>query len=217
MQERILLLEDDKFLTQGLTELLERNAYIVTVADCLKTANDFLKQNTYDLLIFDVTLPDGDGVSLCQQLRQEEIQIPILFLTARDEEYDIVRGLDAGGNDYVTKPFRVQELLSRIRVLLRKQTVDHIKTGGLELDQQRMTALWKGENLNLTPTEYRILSALAKQKGVVPRDRLLDILWDNDGKFVDDNTLSVHISRLREKIGSSHIRTVRGVGYQWQD
>lgn len=217
MQERILLLEDDKFLTQGLTELLERNAYIVTVADCLKTANDFLKQNTYDLLIFDVTLPDGDGVSLCQQLRQEEIQIPILFLTARDEEYDIVRGLDAGGNDYVTKPFRVQELLSRIRVLLRKQTVDHIKTGGLELDQQRMTALWKGENLNLTPTEYRILSALAKQKGVVPRDRLLDILWDNDGKFVDDNTLSVHISRLREKIGSSHIRTVRGVGYQWQE
>lgn len=217
MQERILLLEDDKFLTQGLTELLERNAYIVTVADCLKTANDFLKQNTYDLLIFDVTLPDGDGVSLCQQLRQEEIQIPILFLTARDEEYDIVRGLDAGGNDYVTKPFRVQELLSRIRVLLRKQTVDHIKTGGLELDQQRMTALWKGENLNLTPTEYRILSALAKQKGVVPRDCLLDILWDNDGKFVDDNTLSVHISRLREKIGSSHIRTVRGVGYQWQD
>lgn len=217
MQERILLLEDDKFLTQGLTELLERNAYIVTVADCLKKANDFLKQNTYDLLIFDVTLPDGDGVSLCQQLRQEEIQIPILFLTARDEEYDIVRGLDAGGNDYVTKPFRVQELLSRIRVLLRKQTVDHIKTGGLELDQQRMTALWKGENLNLTPTEYRILSALAKQKGVVPRDCLLDILWDNDGKFVDDNTLSVHISRLREKIGSSHIRTVRGVGYQWQD
>lgn len=217
MQERILLLEDDKFLTQGLTELLERNAYIVTVADCLKKANDFLKQNTYDLLIFDVTLPDGDGVSLCQQLRQEEIQIPILFLTARDEEYDIVRGLDAGGNDYVTKPFRVQELLSRIRVLLRKQTADHIQTGGLELDQQRMTALWKGENLNLTPTEYRILSALAKQKGVVPRDRLLDILWDNDGKFVDDNTLSVHISRLREKIGSSHIRTVRGVGYQWQD
>lgn len=217
MQERILLLEDDKFLTQGLTELLERNAYIVTVADCLKKANDFLKQNTYDLLIFDVTLPDGDGVSLCQQLRQEEIQIPILFLTARDEEYDIVRGLDAGGNDYVTKPFRVQELLSRIRVLLRKQTADHIQTGGLELDQQRMTALWKGEALNLTPTEYRILSALVKQKGVVPRDRLLDILWDNDGKFVDDNTLSVHISRLREKIGSSHIRTVRGVGYQWQD
>lgn len=217
MQERILLLEDDKFLTQGLTELLERNAYIVTVADCLKKANDFLKQNTYDLLIFDVTLPDGDGVSLCQQLRQKEIQIPILFLTARDEEYDIVRGLDAGGNDYVTKPFRVLELLSRIRVLLRKQTADHIQTGGLELDQQRMTALWKGEALNLTPTEYRILSALVKQKGVVPRDRLLDILWDNDGKFVGDNTLSVHISRLREKIGSSHIRTVRGVGYQWQD
>lgn len=217
MQENILLIEDDRFLLQGLTELLERNTYTVTTADCVAAAMEKIKQSTFDLLILDVTLPDGDGVSLCQQLRQDGIATPILFLTARDEEYDIVRGLDAGGNDYVTKPFRVQELLSRIRVLLRKDSVGNLKTGALELDRQRMTALWGGKPLNLTPTEYRILAAMVQQRGVVTRDLLLDILWDSDGKFVDDNTLSVHISRLREKIGSSHIRTVRGVGYQWQD
>lgn len=217
MQEKILLVEDDSYLSQGLTELLERNGYAVTAADRLLTAQEYLRSVRFDLLIFDVTLPDGDGVSLCQQLRQDGFATPILFLTARDEEYDIVRGLDAGGNDYVTKPFRVQELLSRIRALLRKEAAGNLKAGLLELDRQRMTASWDGKSLNLTPTEYRILAAMVQQKGVVTRDLLLDILWDSDGRFVDDNTLSVHMSRLREKVGAKHIRTVRGVGYQWQD
>ena len=217
MQEKILLVEDDSYLSQGLTELLERNGYVVTATGRLLTAQEYLRSVRFDLLIFDVTLPDGDGVSLCQQLRQDGLATPILFLTARDEEYDIVRGLDAGGNDYVTKPFRVQELLSRIRVLLRKDAAGNLKAGSLELDRQRMTALWDGKPLNLTPTEYRILAAMVQQKGVVTRDLLLDILWDSDGRFVDDNTLSVHMSRLREKVGAKHIRTVRGVGYQWQD
>lgn len=217
MQEKILLVEDDSYLSQGLTELLERNGYAVTAADRLLAAQEHLRSVRFDLLIFDVTLPDGDGVSLCQQLRRDGLATPILFLTARDEEYDIVRGLDAGGNDYVTKPFRVQELLSRIRVLLRKDAAGNLKAGSLELDRQRMIALWDGKPLNLTPTEYRILAAMVQQKGVVTRDLLLDILWDSDGRFVDDNTLSVHMSRLREKIGAKHIRTVRGVGYQWQD
>lgn len=189
----------------------------MTAADRLLAAQEYLRSARFDLLIFDVTLPDGDGVSLCQQLRRDGFATPILFLTARDEEYDIVRGLDAGGNDYVTKPFRVQELLSRIRVLLRKDAAGNLKAGSLELDRQRMTALWDGKPLNLTPTEYRILAVMVQQKGVVTRDLLLDILWDSDGRFVDDNTLSVHMSRLREKVGAKHIRTVRGVGYQWQD
>lgn len=210
-------MEDDRYLIQGLTELLGRNQYDVSTADCLATAWDQLRSDLFELLIIDVSLPDGDGVSLCQRLRQDGISTPILFLTARDEEYDIVRGLDAGGNDYVTKPFRVQELLSRIRVLLRKDMVGNLKIGSLELDRQRMIALLDGKALNLTPMEYRILTAMVQQRGVVTRELLLDILWDSDGKFVDDNTLSVHISRLREKIGAQHIRTVRGVGYQWQD
>lgn len=217
MQEKILLVEDDSYLSQGLTELLEQNGYAVTAADRLLAAQEYLRSVRFDLQIFDVTLPDGDGVSLCQQLRRDGLATPILFLTARDEEYDIVRGLDAGGNDYVTKPFRVQELLSRIRALLRKEAAGNLKAGLLELDRQRMTASWNGKSLNLTPTEYRILAAMVQQKGVVTRDLLLDILWDSDGRFVDDNTLSVHMSRLREKVGAKHIRTVRGVGYQWQD
>ena len=142
--------------------------------------------------------------------------MPILFLTARDEEFDIVRGLDAGGNDYVTKPFRVQELLSRIRVLLRKDS-GNLRRGGLEIDQGRMAVSKDGNVLPLTLTEYKLLACLVRQRGVTTRDILLEALWDSDGKFVDDNTLSVHISRLREKIGGGHIRTVRGVGYQWVD
>lgn len=217
MQEKILLVEDDRYLIQGLTELLGRNQYNVLTADCLATAWDQLRSDRFDLLIIDVSLPDGDGVGLCQRLRQAGSTTPILFLTARDEEYDIVRGLDAGGNDYVTKPFRVQELLSRIRVLLRKDGTNNLKVGSLELDRHRMTALWDGKSMNLTPTEYRILATMVQQRSVVSRELLLDILWDSDGKFVDDNTLSVHISRLRDKIGTQHIRTVRGVGYQWQE
>lgn len=215
MQKTILLVEDDPFLTQGLQELLCKNGYCVRSAQNLAQARDQIQQCSYDLFLFDVTLPDGDGVCFCQELRAQGQAVPILFLTARDEEYDIVRGLDAGGNDYVTKPFRIQELLSRIRVLLRKDALTPQAIGSLEIDRQRMQASRDGANLSLTPTEYRLLIALLEQRGVATRDILLSALWDCDGKFVDDNTLSVHMSRLREKIGSSHIRTIRGVGYQW--
>ena len=164
-----------------------------------------------------MVLPDGDGVSLCAALRQEGFAAPILFLTARDEEYDVVRGLDAGGNDYVAKPFRVQELLSRIRVLLRRHPTGSLRLGALRLDPERMSAAWNGAPLNLTPTEFRLLSVIVRQRGIAPRALLLDVLWDCDGRFVDDNTLSVHVSRLREKIGPEHIQTVRGLGYRWKD
>jgi len=144
---------------------------------------------------------------------------PILFLTAKDEEFDVVRGLDSGGNDYVTKPFRMQELLSRVRVLLRnsqpKKAV--LSRNGFTVDEERMQVQKNGEALPLTLTEYKILTMLLESKAVVQRERLLQVLWDDGGKFIDDNTLSVHMSRLREKVGADHIRTVRGVGYQWSD
>lgn len=216
MQEPILLVEDDLPLSQGLLELLEKNGYAPVAAMELAAARKALGKQCFDLLILDVTLPDGDGVRFCRELRERGCGTPILFLTARDEEFDIVRGLDAGGNDYVTKPFRVQELLSRIRVLLRKDP-GCLTRGTLEIDQQRMLISRNGTALPLTLTEYRILLCLVRQRGVTTRDVLLGALWDNDGKFVDDNTLSVHISRLREKIGSGHIQTVRGVGYKWVD
>ena len=216
MQENILLVEDDPYLSQGLTELLQKNGYVSFPAAAVSQARAAIQSRGFDLLILDVTLPDGDGVSFGRELREQGRTTPSLFLTARDEEFDIVRGLDAGGNDYVTKPFRIQELLSRIRVLLRKD-FGPLARGSLLLDTQRMQVSRAGEILPLTLTEYRILLCLIRQRGVATRDILLNALWDNDGKFVDDNTLSVHVSRLREKIGSDHIQTIRGVGYKWVD
>lgn len=212
----ILLVEDDLYLSQGLTELLQKSGYVPCQAWNLSQARQSVYSRNFDLLILDVTLPDGDGSSFCRELRASGCATPILFLTARDEEFDIVTGLDAGGNDYVTKPFRVQELLSRIRVLLRKDS-PNLTRGELEVDQARMQVLRQGVALSPTLTEYKILLCLIRQRGVATRDILLGALWDSDGKFVDDNTLSVHISRLREKIGGQHIQTVRGVGYQRVD
>ena len=216
MASSILLVEDDLYLSQGLTELLQKSGYVPCQAQSLSQARQAVQSRSFDLLILDVTLPDGDGISFCRELRASGCATPILFLTARDEEFDIVTGLDAGGNDYVTKPFRIQELLSRIRVLLRKD-FGPLARGSLLLDTQRMQVSRAGEILPLTLTEYRILLCLIRQRGVATRDILLNALWDNDGKFVDDNTLSVHVSRLREKIGSDHIQTIRGVGYKWVD
>lgn len=215
----ILLVEDDDTLRGGLTELFTREGYRVISAACAKEACERLSGQV-DLIVLDVSLPDGDGVSLCRRWREAGATVPILFLTARDEELDVVRGLDAGGNDYVTKPFRMMELLSRIRALLRTgrhQGSPVLSRSGIEVDQAHMQVRRNGEMISLTLTEYRILLALMQRTGIVPRNLLLEALWDVDSRFVDDNTLSVHVSRLREKIGTEHIKTVRGVGYQWAD
>ena len=214
----ILLVEDDAVLREGLTELFARDGYTVITAGSLREAREKLT-DAVQAVVMDVGLPDGDGVSLCREWRAAGETRPVLFLTAKGEEFDVVRGLDNGGNDYVTKPFRMQELLSRVRVLLRgaqpvKQTVSR---GGFTVDRERMQVLKDGEALPLTLTEYKILAMLMEHASVVPRDRLLEVLWDDGGKFIDDNTLSVHMSRLREKTGAEHIRTIRGVGYQWSD
>lgn len=215
MGEPLLLVEDDNALRSGLTELLTREGYAVTEAASVREARAGLTP-AIRLIVLDVALPDGDGVGLCREWRARGVSQPILFLTARGEEWDVVRGLDAGANDYVTKPFRMQELLSRLRAMLRSAAPSAC-AGSLTIDPERLQALWRGEPLPLTPTEFRVLKLLAESRGVVPRDRLLALLWDDGARFVDDNTLSVHISRLREKVGAEHIRTVRGVGYQWVD
>ena len=215
----ILLIEDDAVLRGGLTELFTREGYNVISAISAKEAHEMLSSSV-NLIVLDVGLPDGDGVSLCQQWRNQGVTTPILFLTAKDEEFDVVRGLDAGGNDYVTKPFRMMELLSRIRALLRtsrSQVSTTLSRSGVEVDQEHMQVRKNGEPLQLTLTEYRILLVLIQRNTIVPRNVLLEALWDVDSKFIDDNTLSVHVSRLREKIGAEHIKTIRGVGYQWAD
>ena len=214
---KILLVEDDTALRGALEELLCREGYDVVKASNVRSAREGLDA-TADLVILDVGLPDGDGVELCRSWRSEGVQTPILFLTAKDEEMDVVRGLDSGGNDYVTKPFRMQELLSRIRALLRRNQRDTtITRSGITLDSTKLQATQDGEVLLLTVTEYKILAKLISSRSIITRAVLLEALWDLDSRFVDDNTLSVHVSRLREKIGGSHIKTIRGVGYQWVD
>ena len=214
---KILLVEDDAALRGALEELLCREGYDVVKASNVRSAREGL-DSAIDLVILDVGLPDGDGVELCRSWRSEGVQTPILFLTAKDEEMDVVRGLDSGGNDYVTKPFRMQELLSRIRALLRRNQRDTtITRSGITLDTAKLHATRNGEVLLLTVTEYKILAKLISSRSIITRAVLLEALWDLDSRFVDDNTLSVHVSRLREKIGGSHIKTIRGVGYQWVD
>lgn len=213
----ILLVEDDTVLREGLLELFIRDGYQVITAGSVAEAREKLAGNV-QAVVMDVGLPDGDGVSLCREWRAAGENRPVLFLTARGEEFDVVRGLDSGGNDYVTKPFRMQELLSRVRVLLRNtKPAQPAVRGGFTVDRERMQVLKDGEVLPLTLTEYKILAMLMDHPNVVPRDRLLEVLWDDGGKFIDDNTLSVHMSRLREKVGAEHVRTIRGVGYQWSD
>lgn len=229
---RLFLLEDDISLIDGLVYTLKREGYRLEVARTVKEAAAMLRESgeIYDLLILDVMLPDGTGYEICEQVRASGSPVPILFLTAADEEMDIIRGLDGGGDDYLTKPFRLGELCSRIRALLRRNTMqkptehtDVLYSGNLviRLAENRVQ---KGEELlSLTAMEYRLLCLFLRNKGrILTRGMILDELWDGSGSFVDDNTLSVHIRRLREKIEENpsqpvHLLTVRGFGYQWVD
>lgn len=214
---RLFLVEDDPMLRKGLTELFEREGYMLTASgSCAEALAQREALHSAELIVLDIMLPDGDGIALCRRWRQAGIQTPILFLTALDEESQVVQGLDAGGDDYVTKPFRMQELLGRVRALLRRQQVQRYAYKGLKVDLDQMSVSLDDKPVFLTQTEYRLLSALLRARGrVLTRGQLLQSIWDTDEQYIDENTLSVHISRLREKLGRDVIRTVRGVGYAW--
>ena len=213
--DRILIVEDDAFLRDGLTELLRREDYLPTAAESLQAARALLAETDYALMLLDVMLPDGTGFDFCAELRENGFAAPILFLTACDDEWQVVRGLDSGGDDYVTKPFKLRELTSRIRALLRRAG-RATESSPAFLNAEKLTAHINGEDVLLTPTEFQLLSVLVKIAGfIVPRGTLLERIWDIDGDFIDDNTLTVHVSRLREKIGKDRIETVRGVGYRY--
>lgn len=217
MPNNILLIEDDIFLRDGITELLQSNEYRVISASNKQQAESILISNKPDIIILDVMLPDGNGFDICKKLRANNNLTPVLFLTACDDENEIVAGFDAGGDDYVTKPFGTRELVARIRSLLKRTAKSIYHFGEIFVDADNMSVSKNGENIYVTPTEFQILIRLIKNNGaIVTRNSLLANIWDNDGSFIDDNTLSVHISRLREKIGSKHIVTVRGIGYRWE-
>lgn len=218
IMKKILSIEDDTHLREGLNELLTTEGYNVTSVGLAEKANKYIRENSYDLIVLDISLPDGNGLELCRQWRLEGINTPILFLTASDEEYQIVRGLDAGGDDYITKPFRLLELLSRIRALLRRNKKSIYNNKGIYIDFDSFTISKNKKSIYLTPIEFQILKILIDNTGkTLKREQLLNKIWDSGGDFIEDNTLSVHISRLREKIGTDNIRTVRGVGYRWEE
>lgn len=220
---RILLLEDDNALIDGLEYSLKKNGFLVKTARTVEEALTLLVfPIPFDLLILDVTLPDQTGFFVCEKVRAEDSRIPILFLTASDEEVNVIRGLDCGGDDYVTKPFKIGELCSRIHALLRRtKNTAALTFGSLSIDTEANLVTIDGKTVELTRAEYRLLCLLAKNAGmVVTRERILDELWDQAGDFVDDNTLSVYVRRLREKIESDpahpdYLVTIRGFGYKW--
>ena len=227
---KILLLEDDISLVGGLQYSLKKNGFeaeiVRTVSEAINSIENIGK---YDLLILDVTLPDGTGFDVCEAVRRQGQQVPIIFLTASDEEVNIIRGLDSGGDDYITKPFRLGELCSRIRALLRRAGVSNannttvIECGDITVDLLGSRALLNGKNLELTSAEYRLLCLLIRNANrIVTREVILSELWDEAGNFVDNNTLSVYVRRLREKVEADpshpkHLITVRGFGYQWKE
>lgn len=224
---RLLLLEDDQSLIDGLVYALTKEGFALDVAMTVREARAQLAAQAYDLLLLDQTLPDGSGLALCEEVRAGGNAVPIIFLTAMDEEIQVIRALDAGGDDYITKPFKLSELCSRIRAqlrrsgMLRQQEQEPVTEGTVRIEGGR--AYREEEPLELTATELRLLACFLRNRGqVLTREQLLAALWDEDANFVDDNTLSVYIRRLREKVerdpsAPQHLRTVRGLGYEWRE
>ena len=224
---KILLIEDDYNLALGLKYSLKDEGFEVVYENTLSSGKEnYLRENP-DLILLDITLPDGNGYDFCEFVREKDKNIPVIFLTALEKEECVVKGFGLGADDYVTKPFRVSELTARIRAhykryeSLKKSNpqMSQIEANpDFKIDQTRLCIWKKGERIDLTPTEYKIVRKLTENPGeTVSRDALLECCWDTTGEYLDVNTLSVHIKRIREKLGENdkegHIRTVRGEGY----
>lgn len=222
---KILLVEDDLSLIEGLEFSLRKNGFSVDVARTVQEALLKISRQDYDLLLLDLTLPDGNGFQICRKARQIS-SMPIVFLTASDEEVNVVMGLDMGGDDYITKPFKLNELISRINAILRRTGTSNtprseLKSNGILVKLEENRAFKNSAQLELTAGEYRLLCLMMRSPNIVlTRPIILDRLKDEGGGFVDDNTLSVYMRRLRSKIEDdpekpAYLVTVRGVGYKW--
>ena len=216
---QILLLEDDEALGRGICMALETPSCTVThCSTCLQAIN-ILQGMVFDLLILDINLPDGSGLELLRTLRQNGTSTPAILLTANDLELDEVTGLEAGADDYITKPFSLSVLRARVNAQLRRSVPvkqDRIELNGFILDFTRMEFSKEGTIIDLSKTEQRLLRLLVENRGrTLPRELLLEKVWDG-GEFVDENALSVAVRRLRGKLGNAPIRTVYGVGYTWE-
>ena len=223
----ILLVEDDRTIAVGLEYSLRQEGYDVLPCGTAALAKEAISEGRFDLAILDLNLPDGSGYDLCRLIRQQG-KAPVVFLTAYDDEVNVVMGLDMGADDYISKPFRVRELLSRLRTVLRRSdsagdAADVLRLGGVIIHTRQAKVTRGAEEVSLTALEYRLLLTLASHGGqVLTRAQLLEGIWDIAGEFVNDNTLSVYIKRLREKIEEDPqhprlIQTVRGLGYRAED
>ncbi len=218
---KILLVEDDKNIVLNLTEFLNNEGYIVSNVSGQTAAMEFLDDESVDLVLLDVSLAEGNGFATCKAIKAE-FDIPVIFLTASGDEFSTVTGFDLGADDYIPKPFRPRELISRIKNVLRRtgSTGKVVKLGDVVVDTEKGIALKNNKELYLSALEYRLLLFFINNRGVLlTRNQLLDAIWDVAGDFVNDNTLTVYIKRLREKIEDDPanpkiILTVRGSGYK---
>lgn len=221
---RLLLVEDDKTIALGLSYSLEQESFEVILCNDAASAMEQINIGDFDIAILDISLPDGNGFELCKSLKKKWDK-PVIFLTARDDEGSVVLGLDIGADDYITKPFRIRELQSRIRSVLRRSMKQSegdtvLQYGDVSVNITSGKVKKNGSDVFLTALEYRLLLTLINNEGrIITRGQLLESIWDVSGDFVNDNTLTVYIKRLREKIeddpqNPTIVKTVRGLGYQ---
>lgn len=222
---KILLLEDDLSLINGLSFAFKKQEFELDVARTLKEANVQWVDGKYDLLVLDVSLPDGSGFEFCKKIRQVS-KVPIVFLTASDEETNIIMGLDMGGDDYITKPFKLGVLVSRINALLRRakdfgSANTQLQSNGIKVLLLQGQAFKNGELLDLTAAEYKLLCLFMQNPNVIlSKEQLLDKLWDCEGNYIDSSTLTVYMRRLRMKVEDNPsepqmLLTIRRMGYKW--
>lgn len=221
---KILLVEDDGQIASYLGELLRAEGFDTQIAGSKKEASECLLIQAFDLVLLDVSLPDGNGFSIFAEIKKE-YEIPVIFLTASGDEYSVVAGLDMGADDYIAKPFRPRELISRIRSVLRRCKKEQriLSCGDLRVNVSSATVTKGEKELFLSALEYRLLLLLLQNKGqILTRNQLLEEIWDASGEYVNDNTLSVYMKRLREKIEKNSqsprlLHTIRGIGYRMED
>ena len=225
--KNILMVEDDSTIAFAVKYAVEQDGLNLDISENLENARKIVNSKEYDLILLDVMLPDGNGYEFLKQLREHDEDTPVIFLTACDEEVNIVMGLDIGGDDYITKPFRVRELISRINAILRRKGKSQdsnkkiLKFKNISIHTLEARVFKNNEEIFLTSAEYKLLLILIQNKNMVlSRAQILEKLWDVTYDFINDNTLSVYIKRLREKIEDDsskpqYILTVRGLGYKW--
>lgn len=212
----ILLIEDTESIIKGLTYSFEKNNYNLNVKTTIKDSKEYLLNNSnIDLIILDITLPDGNGFNLFENIIKN-LKIPTIFLTAKDEEDDIVKGLNVGAEDYITKPFSSKELLARVnRILLRSKKKNIIKVKDISYDMDKFVLMKDNIPIELTALELKLVNLLFNNLNkVVSRNVILDKIWDWTGNYVDDHTVTVYFKRIREKIGTDIITTIKGMGYR---